>query len=90
MAENLFDLTGKVALVTGANSGLGLAMAQGLARAGADLVIWGRREDRNAEAAQRLRALADASQPARSTSPANRRWSKASPPQWPNSAGWTA
>jgi len=56
MADNLFDLTGKVALVTGANSGLGLAMAEGLARAGADLVIWGRREDRNAEAAERLRA----------------------------------
>ena len=35
MAENLFDLSGKVALVTGANSGLGLAMAEGLARAGA-------------------------------------------------------
>jgi len=56
MADNLFDLTGKVALVTGANSGLGLAMAEGLARAGAGLVIWGRREDRNAEAAERLRA----------------------------------
>lgn len=56
MAENLFDLTGKVALVTGANSGLGLAMAEGLARAGADVVIWGRRADRNAEAAERLNA----------------------------------
>ena len=55
MAENLFDLSGKVALVTGANSGLGLAIAEGLARAGADVVIWGRREDRNAEAAERLR-----------------------------------
>lgn len=56
MADNLFDLTGKVALVTGANSGLGLAMANGLARAGSDVVIWGRREDRNAQAAERLRA----------------------------------
>ena len=56
MAENLFDLTGKVALVTGANSGLGLAMAEGLARAGADVVIWGRRADRNEEAAAQLRA----------------------------------
>lgn len=55
MAENLFDLTGKVALVTGANAGLGLAMAEGLARAGADLVIWGRRADKNAEAAEYLR-----------------------------------
>ena len=56
MAENLFDLTGKVALVTGANSGLGLAMANGLARAGADVVIWGRREDVNAKAADALGA----------------------------------
>jgi len=40
MAINLFDLTGKVALVTGANSGLGLGFASGLAKAGADLVIW--------------------------------------------------
>jgi len=55
MAENLFDLSGKVALVTGANGGLGLAMAEGLARAGADVVIWGRREDRNVEAAEALR-----------------------------------
>jgi len=55
MAGNLFDLTGKVALVTGANAGLGLAMANGLASAGADVVIWGRREDRNAEAAEIVR-----------------------------------
>lgn len=47
MAQNLFDLTGKVALVTGANSGLGLAFARGLAKAGADIVIWGRRADKN-------------------------------------------
>lgn len=54
MAENLFDLTGKVALVTGGNSGLGLAFATGLARAGADVIIWGRRADRNAEAVAAL------------------------------------
>lgn len=57
MAERLFDLTGKVALVTGANSGLGLAFAEGLARAGSDLVIWGRREDANVRAAEKLRAF---------------------------------
>ncbi len=49
-----FDLSGKVALVTGANSGLGLGFATGLARAGADLAIWGRRAERNAAAASEL------------------------------------
>lgn len=57
MAQNLFDLSGKVALVTGANSGLGFGFAEGLARAGSDLVIWGRRADANAAAAEKLRAL---------------------------------
>jgi NAD(P)-dependent dehydrogenase (short-subunit alcohol dehydrogenase family) len=55
MAENLFDLTGKVALVTGGNSGIGFGFARGLARAGADVVIWGRRADWNEEAAEKLR-----------------------------------
>lgn len=54
MPAHPFDLTGKVALVTGANSGIGFGFARGLARAGADVVIWGRREDRNAEAVARL------------------------------------
>jgi len=57
MAQNLFDLTGKVALVTGANSGLGFGFAEGLARAGSDLVIWGRRGDANERAAEKLRAF---------------------------------
>src|SRR5215470_1522826 len=56
MASHPFDLSGKVTLITGANSGLGLGYADAIARAGGDLVIWGRREDRNAEAAKRLRA----------------------------------
>lgn len=55
MPANPFDLTGKVALVTGANSGLGFAFARGLARAGSDIVIWGRRPDKNEEAAAKLR-----------------------------------
>ena len=45
MAENLFDLTGKVALVTGASRGLGQMMGRALARAGADLVVTARRRE---------------------------------------------
>jgi NAD(P)-dependent dehydrogenase (short-subunit alcohol dehydrogenase family) len=44
MAVSLFDLTGRVALVTGGSKGLGLAMARGLAQAGADVVISSRHE----------------------------------------------
>ena len=55
MNSGLFDLTGKKALVTGGNSGLGLAFARGLAGAGADVAIWGRREEKNREAVQALR-----------------------------------
>jgi NAD(P)-dependent dehydrogenase (short-subunit alcohol dehydrogenase family) len=43
---DLFRLDGKVAIVTGASSGLGVAFAEGLAEAGADVVVCARREDR--------------------------------------------
>ena len=45
MPENLFDLTGKVAIVTGASRGLGQYFARALARAGADLVVTSRTRD---------------------------------------------
>lgn len=51
---DMFSLKGKVALVTGANSGLGLGYARGMAKCGADIVIWGRRAARNAEAVKHL------------------------------------
>lgn len=53
---NLFDLTGKVGLITGGNSGLGLGYATGLAKAGADVIIWGRNAEKNSAAAEGLRA----------------------------------
>lgn len=42
----LFDLTGKVAIVTGGNGGIGLGMAEGLAEAGASIVLTGRNQDK--------------------------------------------
>lgn len=42
MSENLFDLTGKVAIVTGSSRGLGQYLARALAHAGADVVITSR------------------------------------------------
>jgi NAD(P)-dependent dehydrogenase (short-subunit alcohol dehydrogenase family) len=48
------DLTGHVALVTGGNSGVGIGMAEGLARAGADVCIWGRNPEKNAAAEEQL------------------------------------
>ena len=49
-----FDLTGKVALVTGGNSGIGLGMARALAEAGADIAIWGTNAAKNAAARAEL------------------------------------
>ncbi|MGB6395844.1 MAG: SDR family NAD(P)-dependent oxidoreductase, partial [Bradyrhizobium sp.] len=44
MKSALFDLSGKVAIVTGGNGGIGLGMARGLADAGADIAVVGRNE----------------------------------------------
>ncbi len=51
-----FDLSGKVALVTGGNGGIGFGMAEALAAAGADVVIWGTKDEKNKEAAARLKS----------------------------------
>jgi len=56
MPSNLFDLTGRVALITGGSKGLGLAMARGFAEAGANLVICSRHEDELQRAASQIAA----------------------------------
>jgi NAD(P)-dependent dehydrogenase (short-subunit alcohol dehydrogenase family) len=54
---DLFDLTGRVAIVTGGGSGIGRQMAEGLAEMGADLVLCARHLDRCEAAAAQLREL---------------------------------
>jgi NAD(P)-dependent dehydrogenase (short-subunit alcohol dehydrogenase family) len=55
MAKSLFDLGGRVALVTGGSKGIGKAIARGLAEAGADVVISSRHEDELHRAADEIR-----------------------------------
>jgi NAD(P)-dependent dehydrogenase (short-subunit alcohol dehydrogenase family) len=53
----LFDLTGHCAIITGGNGGLGLAMARGLIKSGANVAIWARNEGKNGSAVEELNAL---------------------------------
>lgn len=57
MSKGLFDLHGKVTLVTGGNSGIGLGFARGIAKQGGDLMIWARSADKNAAAKAELEAF---------------------------------
>jgi NAD(P)-dependent dehydrogenase (short-subunit alcohol dehydrogenase family) len=56
MGHPLFDLSGKSAVVVGGTSGIGLAMAVGLAEAGADVVASSRRPEQVDEAAKAIEA----------------------------------
>jgi 2-dehydro-3-deoxy-D-gluconate 5-dehydrogenase len=56
MTSQLFDLTGKVAIVTGGNGGIGLGMARGLADAGASIAVVGRNEAKSQAAVTDLKA----------------------------------
>jgi 2-deoxy-D-gluconate 3-dehydrogenase len=55
MATSLFDLSGRVAIVTGGNGGIGLGMAGGLAEAGAAIAVVGRNEAKSAAAVTGLK-----------------------------------
>ena len=57
MPSPLFDIAGKVALVTGSSRGIGFALARGLLDAGCRVILNGRDEDRLAAAAQQLRTV---------------------------------
>ncbi|HVZ07995.1 SDR family NAD(P)-dependent oxidoreductase [Rhodopila sp.] len=54
---NLFDLRGKVAVITGGNGGIGLGMARGIASCGANIVVVGRNAEKAASALDSLREL---------------------------------
>ena len=57
MEKSPFDLTGRIAIVTGGNGGIGLGIARGLARAGASIIIAGRNEAKSANAVRELEQL---------------------------------
>jgi hypothetical protein len=54
---SIFDLSGRVAVITGGNGGIGLGIAQALAAAGCNVSIWGRNADKNKSAAASMAGL---------------------------------
>jgi len=57
ISNSLFDLTGKTAVITGGNGGIGLGCARGLAASGANIAIWARDSDKNLYAVEELKEL---------------------------------
>ena len=55
---SIFDLSGRVAIITGGNGGIGLGIAQALAAAGCNVSIWGRNADKNRNAAATMAGCA--------------------------------
>ena len=53
---SIFDLSGRVAVVTGGNGGIGLGIAQALGEAGCTVSIWGRNAEKNAKAVAAITA----------------------------------
>jgi NAD(P)-dependent dehydrogenase (short-subunit alcohol dehydrogenase family) len=54
----IFDLSGRVAVITGGNGGIGLGIARALAAAGCDVSIWGRNADKNQAASASMASCA--------------------------------
>src|SRR5580658_20912 len=57
MAKGLFDLGGKVTVITGGNSGLGLGFGRGIAKQGGSVAIWARSAEKNAKAKAELESF---------------------------------
>src|SRR2546425_11938890 len=55
---SIFDLSGRVAVITGGNGGIGLGIAQALAAAGCNVSIWGRNAEKNSNAAATMAGCA--------------------------------
>jgi NAD(P)-dependent dehydrogenase (short-subunit alcohol dehydrogenase family) len=53
---SIFDLTGRVAVITGGNGGIGLGIAQALVSSGCNVSIWGRNAEKNKAAAETMKA----------------------------------
>ena len=54
MGNQIFNLAGKTALITGGNGGIGLGFARGIAKQGGNICIWGRNEEKNKMALSEL------------------------------------
>lgn len=57
MSRQLFDLSGKAAVISGGNGGIGLGFAKGIAKQGGDVCIWGSNPEKNKNALAELQAL---------------------------------
>ena len=57
MSTQLFDLSGKAAVITGGNGGIGLGFAKGIAKHGGDVCIWGSNPEKNKNALAELQTL---------------------------------